>query len=308
MPLHLQVRRHPGQHVFDYSFDQEEVWVGRASSVDIRLPDGSISLVHLSIRRRGDRYFVLDNGSTNGARLNDVPLKVGVPTELSIGATLEVGPFRLLVQGEPSTTTTTADDTASFARQMAREALGLVAPEHRPQFVVELGPQIGASWVLEAQRIGVVGRAEDCDLCLTDADVSRRHLEVKVELSSVFVRDLDSHHGARVNGEPLRDWRRVSTGDSIRLGQTLLRFLDPTEQYLRDLEAKEGDGEPGSEIALVQAPVEPTDAPLPSAKTPIPARPVNSKVPPGGPSDAFLLTIGVLVILTGAAAIFYFLI
>jgi|GEM_PF-6542496 pSer/pThr/pTyr-binding forkhead associated (FHA) protein len=309
MSLYLQVCRNPGTHVFDYRFEQDEVWIGRASSVDLRLPDSSISLVHLSLRRKGADYYVLDTGSTNGVRLNGEPLEVGRPVLLEMGARLEVGPFVLTVGGAGATHNTTADDTAGFARQMAREALGLAEPDHLPQIIVERGPQKGTSWSIATHATGVLGRGEDCEFCLTDADVSRRHLEIESVGAVVYLRDLGSHHGVELNDEPLRGQQRLATGDYIQLGQTRLRFIDPTEQYLRDLEDKD-DQAARSLSAVCESSQKEALRPqqergmAPNISEPEEPTPTTSLPSPLG-RDAFLLVVGLLIVLTGVAAVFY---
>ena len=48
--------------------------IGRRRDCHIVLPDNAVSRQHARIRREGDRYFIADDGSTNGTLLNDEPL------------------------------------------------------------------------------------------------------------------------------------------------------------------------------------------------------------------------------------------
>ena len=57
----------------------------------------------------------------------------------------------------------------------------------------------GRRSVLSGRRV-VVGRSRDCDVVVSDANVSRRHLEVRREEDGWMVADLGSTNGVKVNG------------------------------------------------------------------------------------------------------------
>lgn len=69
----------------------------------------------------------------------------------------------------------------------------------------------------------VLGRLPECDVVLTDPNVSRRHAEVRRLGDDVVVADLGSTNGTRVNGVPVRE-QRLESGDEISMGSTSLRF------------------------------------------------------------------------------------
>ena len=48
--------------------------VGRAEERDICIKDGSLSSHHCDLIRSGDTYILRDNDSTNGTRINNVPV------------------------------------------------------------------------------------------------------------------------------------------------------------------------------------------------------------------------------------------
>ncbi len=49
----------------------------------------------------------------------------------------------------------------------------------------------------------IVGRETDCDLCVADSNVSRRHLRVEASAGRVLVEDLGSSNGTLLRGRPL---------------------------------------------------------------------------------------------------------
>ena len=73
------------------------------------------------------------------------------------------------------------------------------------------------------QRRVVIGRSRDCDIQLSDANVSRRHAELRQEGASYWIVDLGSTNGMEVNGKRVKR-AKLSDGDTITLGSTEVRF------------------------------------------------------------------------------------
>ncbi len=75
---------------------------------------------------------------------------------------------------------------------------------------------------LGAERV-VIGRAKNCDIQLTDPNVSRRHAELRREDGAYWIVDLDSTNGVEVNGQRL-ERAKLESGDTIALGSTEIVF------------------------------------------------------------------------------------
>jgi hypothetical protein len=73
------------------------------------------------------------------------------------------------------------------------------------------------------KRNVVLGRSRDCDLQLTDANVSRRHAELRQEGASYWIVDLGSTNGMEVNGKRVKR-AKLRAGDKITLGSTEITF------------------------------------------------------------------------------------
>jgi hypothetical protein len=69
----------------------------------------------------------------------------------------------------------------------------------------------------------VIGRSKDCDIRLSDPNVSRRHAEVRQEGTAYWVVDLDSTNGTTVNGQRQKR-ARLEHEDRITVGSTELVF------------------------------------------------------------------------------------
>ncbi|UCG57913.1 MAG: FHA domain-containing protein [Phycisphaerales bacterium] len=66
-------------------------------------------------------------------------------------------------------------------------------------------------------NVTVIGRRDDCDLCVPLADVSRRHCQLNCSDGVLSIRDLGSHNGTFVNGERIQEVP-VHAGDYLRIG------------------------------------------------------------------------------------------
>ena len=70
----------------------------------------------------------------------------------------------------------------------------------------------------------VVGRSRECDVVLSDPNVSRRHAELRPDGGGWTIADLGSTNGVRVNGEAIDRQQPLTPGDRIELGSTEVVF------------------------------------------------------------------------------------
>ena len=66
--------------------------------------------------------------------------------------------------------------------------------------------------------VTVVGRRQDCDLCIPLQIVSRRHCEFNLDGGQLRLRDLDSRNGTFINGGRVTNQIDVNPGDKIQIG------------------------------------------------------------------------------------------
>lgn len=135
--------------------------------------------------------------------------------------------------------------------------------EFKPAFLyVERGP--GAGQLLEVkQGTVVVGRASVSDLRLQHPSISRRHTQIKRVGEQFFVKDLGSQNGTFVNKQRIATEVEVKPGDSIAMGNALLRLRGPLAK---------GEKLPGQPSMSVKAPAHvPPAAPSPSVEVPVPS-------------------------------------
>jgi pSer/pThr/pTyr-binding forkhead associated (FHA) protein len=113
----------------------------------------------------------------------------------------------------------------------------------------------------------IVGRDVGCKLRFNDPAVSRRHLRFVRRADEVFVEDLKSSNGTKLNGRPVLSPTLLTDGDAILVGgralfvrlsdgeqacsQTLnLAELPSDSRALRARTAIRGDGAAGDAAAL----------------------------------------------------------
>jgi len=69
--------------------DSAQLTLGRSSTCDLVIEEGTVSQLHLVFRRAAETWTVEDAGSTNGSWLDGVRLQKAEPRALSDGARLQ---------------------------------------------------------------------------------------------------------------------------------------------------------------------------------------------------------------------------
>lgn len=103
-----------------------------------------------------------------------------------------------------------------------------------------------------------LGRRSTCDYVLTDSEVSREHARIIVGEQTFAIEDLGSANGVTVNGAAINGLRRLSTGDTFKIGSQVFEVLRPTEGEI--------DDERG-ELTVIARRSPPTEVPEPREET-----------------------------------------
>jgi hypothetical protein len=142
---------------------------------------------------------------------------------------LELGEFGIQAQllGEPDAEEEAAAEPApsagDFGHTMVyspdREARPLEPAFDRRQALLVAE---GRRNVLSGERV-LVGRSRECDVTVSDPNVSRRHIELRRGDGGWTAVDLGSTNGMKVNGRRIGH-AELNPGDRIRIGVTDLTF------------------------------------------------------------------------------------
>lgn len=110
---------------FVYEFAQSRIVIGRSRSADVQLPHRAVSGAHATICAEGAGYVLIDQGSTNGTRINEVLLVAGRPKPLRPNDVVDLGGYRITIEvGVPVAQTMSARLTTDFAHRMLAEQAG----------------------------------------------------------------------------------------------------------------------------------------------------------------------------------------
>jgi pSer/pThr/pTyr-binding forkhead associated (FHA) protein len=107
---------------FVFEFAQSKIVIGRSRSADVQLPHAAVSATHATIRAEGAGYVLVDEGSTNGTRINEVLVAPGRPKLLRTHDLVDLGGYRLTLDlGVPIAQPTSARLSTEHAKSMLAE-------------------------------------------------------------------------------------------------------------------------------------------------------------------------------------------
>ncbi|MGH2848702.1 MAG: FhaA domain-containing protein, partial [Thermoleophilaceae bacterium] len=167
--------------------------------------------------------YLLEHGRQERFALTSRP-----QVEFHTDERLELGEFGIQAQllGEPeeeSEEVPAAPSAGDFGHTMVyspdREARRLEPELDRRQALLV---SEGRRNVLSGERV-LVGRSRECDVVVSDPNVSRRHIELRRGERGWAAVDLGSTNGMKVNGRRVGH-AELNPGDSIRVGVTDLSF------------------------------------------------------------------------------------
>ncbi len=85
------------------------------------------------------------------------------------------------------------------------------------------GPDMGKRYTL-GKTASVLGRDMDCEICVTDTSVSRKHARIVPGEEGYSAEDLQSTNGTYINDHPVEN-ALLRDGDYLRIGSSIFRFL-----------------------------------------------------------------------------------
>ncbi len=116
--------------------------------------------------------------------------------------------FRTEESGDQGTAAISADEARRHG--LAREIVEVVTEE--------------GTFPLEGRGPWTVGRSQECDIVVSDPNVSRKHARLSRADNGFVVEDLGSTNGTLLDGAPI-DRERIESGDELTFGQTTARFV-----------------------------------------------------------------------------------
>ena len=103
--------------------------------------------------------------------------------------------------------------------------------EKKPYLTCIKGAMLGQIYPIDKTDV-FVGRSTDCEICVPDSTISRRHFKIiQKNPHTLFVEDLKSTNGTYVNGNRVEK-AKIKEGDKIQISRNTileLHYLDDTE-------------------------------------------------------------------------------
>jgi pSer/pThr/pTyr-binding forkhead associated (FHA) protein len=234
----------PSLMIYHTSGEEEErevinqLMMGRSEGNDVVLAESGVSRHHARVFINGDELWIEDLGSANGTFVDGERITSRVC--LNDGAQISIGDCEIVVhlkktaardektqpksvvsQGWNDNTVGTQKKVSALAKRQAAWALICVGASAK-----------GKSFEL----IGtcVVGRMPDSEIQIEDTSISRRHAEIVVRADgSLWLTDLKSANGTRVNNESIRKPTCLSDGDVVHFGDVETRVQMESSQAAR---------------------------------------------------------------------------
>jgi predicted component of type VI protein secretion system len=257
------------------TFDAPRIVLGRGAQCEMRLPDASVSARHATIRAHQAGWVVVDEGSTNGTRLNGEKLSAQAPRPLRTGDLLLLGRVEVKVRigaAVPTTATATRElALALVARQLGDSSASAVSLR------VTGGADSGQTIALPVGEMRTIGRDPRCALRLTDKGIPPIALEVVFDGTRTKVTRRDPRVIAKLAGKEIdvgpHSWWNDGglleiASTTLTLDDPLARALDASAQGEDERVAVQPKPEPVEELANVEEAIAPASAELADAKAP----------------------------------------
>jgi pSer/pThr/pTyr-binding forkhead associated (FHA) protein len=228
-----------------FESNARSIILGRDASSDFQLPLPTVSRHHARISESDHIYFVEDLGSSHGSKLNGKSLVAKDKKVLRNGDVIELTKAKI----------TCAIDAEKVASEDPEEGSGKGAARAVQGILGRLGEvKEGSAYLrclsgkhngLQLTLVGArtewsLGRSQDCELVLDDANVSRRHAVIRKDWSGYVIEDLGSKNGLVLNEQRVERSRRLKSEDEIQIGPIKLVFVDPDAYLLDALKAVPG--------------------------------------------------------------------
>lgn len=198
---------------------------------DVVVNDIECSSTHCQVIEINGVYHIFDMNSTNGTYVNNqriIKSKLAHEDIITMGSTR----FRFALEDESQlrhiTTTYQAKNSSDTRNSVMDSLIETELSNSLSTAVIELNVtyknNVKESFSL-AQRIIYLGRASSFGQFDKDAEVSRKHVMIKLNDSGeIFIEDQGSSNGTLLNGHKIQGLHQVDKNDLVQIGHTKIRI------------------------------------------------------------------------------------
>jgi pSer/pThr/pTyr-binding forkhead associated (FHA) protein len=140
---------------------------------------------------------------------------------LGIGVVIALGYWLARSRAASGPHITFAPSSTPSGESATRSVTG---PAPRRNVLVGIDGDVNGKTFHIGMRTVTMGRSSSNFVQTLDEKASRTHCQFKPSLEGLFVRDMNSRNGMRVNGTPITAEELLEDGDEIRVGEACFRY------------------------------------------------------------------------------------
>jgi pSer/pThr/pTyr-binding forkhead associated (FHA) protein len=84
----------------------------------------------------------------------------------------------------------------------------------------------------------VVGRHPNCEISLDSVRISRMHCCIYVNSGRVYVRDLNSTNGVKINGSRIAEQMEIRDQDAVSFAHVVFKYINEESKAIHDAEKR----------------------------------------------------------------------
>ncbi len=198
--------------------------VGAASDCQVILAAPGIALHHCELRVKAEQVVVaaLDAQAAtvlNGRQIiGDTPIK---PGDLLLFA--KVGCRVVATEKVVAATQPVRKPVLTGNEDDGRTRVRMALPKYMLRGVS--GPTFGKTYAMVGTLM--VGRSNDCGICIPTDEISRHHAKLQVVPDGVMVEDMGSANGTFVNNQRVHAGTLLKAGDELRMDTVRFLLMSP---------------------------------------------------------------------------------
>ncbi len=200
---------------------EPKITIGRSATNALVVDDPIVADVHLEVLVDNENLTLKNLIPSCPVKVNDV--EVSGACELKPDDQITLGAVELIVIDPKRESRAPVEETANVTQLRPQKSTGWSLKSNH----AALGNR-----VFPLKELTVIGRANDCDISLPAAHLSRRHAQLQVVDGMLFVKDLGSANGTYINGKQVSE-ARVKRGDELRFDALSFGVMGPADDMAK---------------------------------------------------------------------------
>ena len=200
---------------------EPKITIGRSATNALVIDDPLASDVHLEVLVDNEHLTLRNLIPTQPVIVNGQT--VTGACELKPDDQISLGKIELIVIDPKREAKIVAEESVNVTQLRAPKSTGWSLKANQSGL---------ANRVFPLKEINVIGRANECDISLAAAHLSRRHAQLQIIDGMLFVKDLDSANGTFLNGKRVAE-AQVKRGDELRFDALTFGVMGPSDDLAK---------------------------------------------------------------------------